>query len=403
MSRQRPQRPPWWVGAALAAALLAPTGARAQEPPPAPEEAPARPPRAEPGPESPQELRALLAEARLRWDDGDIDGARALYERLLSMNPDLAWLHLEYGQALSAQGRFLDARPHLELAARLDPLNLDARLDAALCMDLLGDIDAAAKMYDRVLMLDPAHEKARFRLGRIQYERRDLNAAEATYRELLARNPKHWKALNNLGMVLLERHEPAASLTPLRRALKLRPLDPGVTYNLGRAHLALREPDRALKLFDRALSLWGANDVAAVRLHFDRGNALSQLGQLQPAAAAFEYALTLDPAYAPARLNLGAVLASLGRHDEAIAHLELASDYDNERASLYNEIALRYLEDNELDAAMTSLQKARALDNSNPQTFFLLSRLYKARGDLLASHEARLRACHLGHRLACEP
>lgn len=203
-------------------------------------------------------------------------------------------------------------------------------------------------------------------------------------------------------MVLLERKEPTASLGPLRQAHKLRPRDPGILYNLGRAYMDRQEYDKALGYFDQALARWGARDVAAVRLHFDRGNALYHLDRLPEAAAAYKQALKLDPDYSPARMNLGSVLASQGRHQEALEHLERATDYDSERAHLYNEIALRYLESEELEEAMKSLQRSRALDEKNPQTYFLLSRLYRARGQLNQAREAQAHACLLGHQDACQ-
>jgi tetratricopeptide (TPR) repeat protein len=203
-------------------------------------------------------------------------------------------------------------------------------------------------------------------------------------------------------MTLLERGQPAASLAPLKRALKLKPSDPGVLYNLGRAYAGLQEPGKALHHFDQALQAWGPSDPASVPLHTDRGNALLKLGRPREAALAYEQALSLDDSYAPAHLNLASALTALGRPDEALPHLERAAEYDQERVAIYQRIALHHLERRDLDGAYRYLQAARALDGTNPDTFLLLSRLHRARGEGAQARQAQAQACKLGRASACE-
>ncbi len=345
--------------------------------------------------------RELLAKARALVEDNQLDAALGLYNKLLEQYPRQHWLALEIGGALSDVGRFAEALPYLERAHKGDSLNMEAALRTALCLDALGLQDRAIVLYKRILMLNPDHISARFSLGRLQYETGLFDAAEGTYRDLISREPSHWMALNNLGLVLLDRDQPTAALSPLRRAHRLKPDDPGVTHNLGRALSAKGQHERALRFYDKALVLWGEDDLAAVRLHFDRGNALFALERFELAAKAYRRALELDPGYAPAQLNLGAALANLGRYDDAVAALESAVDYNAERVAIYHQIALNHMAMDDHQTALVHLNRARMLDESNPQTFLLLGRVHAACGESEASRRALERACRLGAREAC--
>lgn len=374
--------------ACAVALTLPPESALAQAPPPE-----------EVVPEDPS--RDALARARALVEENNLDAALPLYEALLEARSKSGWLLLEVGSALTDAGRFGEALPYLERAMKADALNLEAALKTALCHDAIGQQASAIRLYKRILLVDPDHARARFNLGRLQYETGDLEQAEATYRDLVSRHPVHWMALNNLGLTLLDRGQPSAALSPLRRAHKLRSDDPGVMHNLGRVHAARRDFARALIWFERALKAWGADDLAAVRLHFDRGNALFGMGRYEGACVAYQAALRLDPTYAPAHLNLGAALANLGRHEESVQALEKAVDFNSERIAILHQIAQNHMAQEDPDAALVLLHRARRLDESNPRTYLLLSKALEARGDLEGARSALERACRLGASEAC--
>lgn len=348
-----------------------------------------------------EKLKKRLERARSAADAGDTELATRLYESVLREKRKLVWLHLEYGEFLLAYGMLSKARRHLEYAAKRDPLNVRALMGAARCRDAAGDSVMARKLYERVLMTQPGHALARFHVGRLQYESGELVEAEASYRDLVARYPDHWMGLNNLGMILVERDQPAAAHGPLKAALKLRPKDPGVLYNLGRMHMASDDFETALRFFNQAVKRSGKRDLATLQIHFDRGRALARIGKVPAAVRAYQTCLGLDPEYAPAHLNLGALLAQTGRHEEAIEHLSLAVDYHHERVEIYQVMAERALGKKDVVAAMRVLELARKLDGENGQTFVLLSRALEQKGDGEGSAVALAQACTFGVSEVC--
>ena len=91
-----------------------------------------------------------------------------------------------------------------------------------------------------------------------------------------------------------------------RQALQRRPESGPGLFNLGVANYHQRLYAEAAQNFERASSRFG-RVRERVRSHFNRGDALFQLGSLENASEAFKEALRLDPSDEDARYNLAFV------------------------------------------------------------------------------------------------
>ena len=99
---------------------------------------------------------------------------------------------------------------------------------------------------------------------------------------------------------------------------------------------------------------WRRNRATPRRI-FNRGNALSSLGRMVEAVAAFDRALALRPNYPKALINRGIALQALGRHPEALASFRavLALDKNNADAQHNEALALLTLGDFRRGFALT--------------------------------------------------
>ncbi len=342
----------------------------------------------------------LLA-ARTAAADGAPERADALYIEACAAADAPGGCFLEAGLMWSRAGLYARALPWLEQARRADHLNPETHLACAVALDGLGRNPEAARLYRQVLLMAPGHAVALFNLGRLELLQGDLERAEHTLRDLIARQPEHWQAHNNLGLVLLERRQPTAALAPLRQALRLHPDDPGIIYNLGRARAAQGDMKRALALFDQALLGWGPGDLAAVPLHFARGDALFHLKRFEEAADAYEAALALDPQHGGARLNLGAALANLGRNQEALDALERAARDGAGDAAVYRQVAVLRVEAQDWRGALSALQEAQRRGDADASLFAMLGQIHEALGERDDAAAARREACRRGDRASC--
>jgi predicted O-linked N-acetylglucosamine transferase (SPINDLY family) len=100
--------------------------------------------------------------------------------------------------------------------------------------------------------------------------------------------------------------------------------------------------------------------------HYQRGNAENRLGRWQPALAAYDRAIELDPGFAHAYCNRGAVLERLGRWDDALASYDraLALDSDDVLTHYNRGSVLKQL--GRFDEALTSYDRALALQADYP-------------------------------------
>jgi Flp pilus assembly protein TadD len=215
-----------------------------------------------------EELDAGLALCAAALADGAVDATEA----------ERAALHAEHGLALARAGHLDDAVAALEAALELDADQPPALANLARCRALRGDHEAARRLYDRALALDPTA----------------------------------WEVAKSSAALLLESGALEDAAVRLRLWADERPDDP-------EAALACAETLVHLGLADEAL----ARLAAATERHDDPrllallGGVLTQVGRLDDAEARYRAALRLAPDDAALLSNLAVLLSTRGDAVEA--------------------------------------------------------------------------------------
>ena len=196
-----------------------------------------------------------------------------------------------------------EARQHDAEALRINPMYMEARLNLALALSLLGRPGDAEVEYRRALELEP--------------EGKQMALAHA-----------------GLGAALAAQHRTAEALPELELAVRLRPESAEGHFNLGSALAELgRNPEAASEL-STVVHLEPGDAEAHQRLAV----ALAAQGRLNEAANELAVVAQLRPDDAVAQYNLAIALARAGRLDEAIAHfseaLRLKPDFEAARRDL---------------------------------------------------------------------
>jgi len=212
------------------------------------------------------------------------------------MHHNLADYYLQHG-------RNEEARQHDAEALRINPMYMEARLNLALALSLLGRPGDAEVEYRRALEQQPEGKQMAL-------------------------------AHSGLGAALAAQHRTTEALPELELAVRLRPESAEGHYNLGTALAELgRNPEAASEL------------TIAVRLepgdaeaHYRLAVALAAQDKRNEAADEFAVVAQLRPADAVTQYNLAIALARAGRLDEAIAHfseaLRLKPDFEAARQAL---------------------------------------------------------------------
>jgi len=100
------------------------------------------------------EAHCALAQVKYLFE-WDWQSAEAEFKKSLSLNPNYAIGHMQYGEFLMCLRRFDEAVQEMKLAQRLDPLSLIIRIVGALPLEFSGQIDLAIAEYEDVLKMDP--------------------------------------------------------------------------------------------------------------------------------------------------------------------------------------------------------------------------------------------------------
>lgn len=183
------------------------------------------------------------------------------------------------GVALASQGRYPEALPHFERAARDHPDDPQFWNNLALCQCELKQYGPAEQSLRRSLALHPASIETLVALGRVLH--------------------------------LLQRGEEARGV--LEAALAAAPGHPAAHYHLGEVLAArdrLEEAEQHLRL-----AIAAAPGVAAA--HNELGNVLLRRGLAAQAEASFRHAITLDPSSPITYVNLALALSARDRSGEA--------------------------------------------------------------------------------------
>ncbi len=305
--------------------------------------------------------RMRLAEVLL--ESRKFKESRALYEKLVAEEPDLAVYHYGLGKALAALGSETDAIAQYQRACELSPAFSAARYALAMAYRRAGDLDQAtrqlaiyqrnptgappedsmmvqitalnqggliraqaaqqylaqgrpdeaARQLENAVAADPNDETAQSNLVGVYWELKQWDKAEQHYRIAARLNPAT-SAHYAFGLVMLDQKRYPEAAGAFRRALALNPRDSGANTQLGRVLEAQGDLKGAVRQYEMALE----SDPNSHATNYLLGEALLRMGQGQQGV---EHLLkTIQPAdeKTPAYLReLAAAYRKLGNEERA--------------------------------------------------------------------------------------
>jgi predicted TPR repeat methyltransferase len=258
---------------------------------------------------------ALLREAVGLHQRGQLDAARAVYERVLAHEPgQFDALHL-LGVMAKQQGQLEQALRLISSAIEVDPSHAGARCNLGAALQDLGRVEEALASYELAVQLDPTYALAFCNRGNALRKLGRAQDALASYSRALAIRANYPEAWCNLAMLQQELGLAVEALASAGHALSLRPAYFDAWCAQANALLALDRLEDAAECIERALAI----DENSALAHCTHGTALKRLGRLEAALHSYERAIALKAGYATAHHYRANTLRALGRNEEAIA------------------------------------------------------------------------------------
>jgi adenylate cyclase len=186
--------------------------------------------------------------------------ARQLTLKGLAIDPDFARLHIQMGWIEAFfDGDMEAAARSYQRALTLDPTNTTSLGDTSTFLFLLGRIDKAIALGEYINIRDPMHPVGRVNQGKALAAAGRYEEAISSYRKALSLSPGYGGAELYLGVALLEAGDPEAALVEVEKES----IDGYRLTGLAIVHYALanrQEADEALQtLIDDYADDWSMN------------------------------------------------------------------------------------------------------------------------------------------------
>jgi len=263
---------------------------------------------------------ALMNQAMQLHQQGQLQKARALYERVLKVEPtNVQALHL-LGVVAAQTGHHQWAVDLISRAIARHPGDATFHNNRGNSLIELGRIEEALGSFDRAIALNPDYAEAYYNRGDALHRLGRLEEALSSYDATVARAPDFSHAHNNRGNVLRDLGRTEEALVSYDRAIMCDPLDAELHFNRATVLRKLRRLEVAVTSYARAIEL---NPMLA-DAHNDLGATLRDLGRPMEALSILDRAISLAPEQANAHVNRGTVLLDLEQAEESILSFDRA-------------------------------------------------------------------------------
>jgi len=240
---------------------------------------------------------AQLEHARALRDTGDVAGARAACEGILSHDPTHAGAQCLLGALFGQEGDLDRAMAHLTEAVRLAPGSEEAHLGLGNVYRLRNAPEAAAASYRRVLAINADSPAAHYSLGLVLRHFAEFDAAAGHLQRAFSLSPDLVDAARECALCYIHLGAHEAAIAVLEKGLERHPRAGELHAALGLAYQKRHRPQAALECYEKARSLGQAD----AELLNNLGYVLQELGRLPEAFSCYDQAIALAPDFPLAR------------------------------------------------------------------------------------------------------
>jgi tetratricopeptide (TPR) repeat protein len=327
----------------------------------------------------------LLARAQI--EEGDFEKGLGLIDDILERVPDWVELRIHGAQILAEKGQKEEALSIFKAVRALAPergdcllptiklmVELGCREEAleqlktfkreskatldilqeGLCLEALGEFEAAKELYNESLRKWPSWTELRIRVGYVNKGLGNLREALSAFEEILHEDPSRMDLrIEQIGFLTrLGRRNEAEEIFSRMKRTGGETLD---TFYEGLCLKMLGQDEEALARFNEVI----AKEGASVEAHLQVGHCLRKLGRHEAALRSFQDVISRDRFRGDARVHEIELLKRLGRAKEANdVLLELKGETQSSLNPFQEALCLKIL--GQYEAALAKFREALA-------------------------------------------
>jgi tetratricopeptide (TPR) repeat protein len=265
----------------------------------------------------PNFVAALEAASQIHYEDGS-RRAVLLLTRLLRLRPDDPTAHAMLAVLEYREGNCKEAVAHFDKAGALIDTQLDALLAHATCLVRLQQMEAATRVFQRTVALDPENPRQRKLLAAVQLMAEKPQDAIVTITPLLEGAHADAETLGLASAAYEKSNDTPRAVATLRQAILLEPKNVDLYLDFANIAFAHQSFQVGIEILSDGIGV--RPDAAA--LHVARGVLYVQIADYDKAEADFAKASELDPNQALSDAAQGLAAVQENDLDRALATIE---------------------------------------------------------------------------------
>ncbi|MDH3998899.1 MAG: tetratricopeptide repeat protein, partial [Desulfuromonadales bacterium] len=291
---------------------------------------------------APGDIQALYMTAAMLLNNGDIDEADVIADRMVAEHPT-------HPSGKQIKGLVYFARGNYEQAI----------VELAQQIKISGDIIG--------------HHF----IGQAYYHTQQLELAINHFQKTLDLNPNHVQSRLLIAHTLLSQQRFDECINEIAKLRKIDKNNANAFYVLGSAYMGKGNYDRAIEALDQAIKI----NPDMVRAQVKKGLFTLATGNYQNAEAEFSKAISAAPEVTDNRLLLANLQLKQKKFSEALETLKAGLKKTDEDALLYNYIAVAYFGLGQDDQAIQSLKQSKNLKPEFLAPYFNLARYFVSKNE----------------------
>lgn len=241
------------------------------------------------------------------------------YEVSIKLQPNAPVAHNNLGNLYAKREEFEQAIHHYRSAIALKPDYADAYYNLAIVLIKMEQKEEAIENLKKALQHHTDFIEAHGQLALLLQQKEHFEEAMEHYQKRLQLEPTHTESYVNIGAILVKQGELIKAIDYFNKALESNPDSTEAHYNLGSTYLSMQKADEALMHYLRVVNQKPDADtyfnIAVIYMykerHFD-------------AIDYFKSALSINPNFLDAHINLGATYLKIANYELAIHHYQEA-------------------------------------------------------------------------------
>ena len=308
-------------------------------------------------------------------------------DQIKSLNnsyPNVPFLFNLIGVCYKELGQLEAAAKMFETAVGIKPDYAEVHKNLGITLRDLDQLDASVQSLKRAIEVEPNYVDAHYNLAITFKDLEQLDEAIQSYNRAIIINPNFAQAHNNLGNIFKDIKRFDDAIQSYEKSIVINPNFPLTHNNLGNVFKDLEKFNDAIKSYNKAIEL-NPNFAEA---HNNLGNVFKDIDELDDAVKSYEKAISCNQNLSEAHYNLGVAFKSLRQFDNAIKSFKNAIAIDPDFAESHNNLGSCFTLMGQMTLAIDCYKKALSIKPDYAEAHNSIGNLYNILGKVKAGVES---------------